>query len=229
VQTGLLQDSLTLEGRATGVPVTRLLCTDEDVLGAPFYVMDRVPGYVIRSEMPPGYADTPELRETMSRSLIEVLAAIHAVEIPGRLDGFGRPEGYLERQLRRWVRQWEASRAAELPELDALAADLTRTRPQQSGSTLVHGDYRLDNTIMDPVDPSRVAAVLDWELSTLGDPLADVGLLGDASLDLSAAHPSGIAPENLHGSHAMRAPARRGSQTWSLPGTLPERGVPTAG
>ena len=178
-----------LRDTAVPVPVTRLLCTDEDVLGAPFYVMDRVAGHVIRDEMPPGYAETPQQREAMSRALIDVLARIHEVGIPGRLDGFGRPEGYLERQLRRWVRQWEASKAGELPELDRLAAELTRTRPEQSASTLVHGDYRLDNTIMDPTDPARVAAVLDWELSTLGDPLADVGLLvvywGDPAQDVT--------------------------------------------
>jgi aminoglycoside phosphotransferase (APT) family kinase protein len=166
-----------LRDTAVPVPVTRLLCTDESVLGAPFYVMDRVEGHVIRGEMPPGYAESAAERERMSRALIAVLAEIHKVEIAGRLDGFGRPEGYLERQLRRWVRQWEASKDAELPALDALAAELSESRPEQSASTLVHGDYRLDNTIMSPTDPGRVAAVLDWELSTLGDPLADVGLL----------------------------------------------------
>jgi aminoglycoside phosphotransferase (APT) family kinase protein len=178
-----------LRDTAVPVPVTRLLCTDESVLGAPFYVMDRVEGHVIRGELPPGYADSPADRERMSRALITVLSEIHKVEIAGRLDGFGRPEGYLERQLRRWVRQWEASKDAELPALDALAAELSESRPEQSASTLVHGDYRLDNTIMDPTDPGRVAAVLDWELSTLGDPLADVGLLvvywGDPDQDVT--------------------------------------------
>ena len=178
-----------LRDTAVPVPVTRLLCTDEEVLGAPFYVMDRVAGHVIRTDLPPGYADSPADRERMSRALVEVLAAIHDVEIAGRLDGFGRPEGYLERQLRRWVRQWEASKAEELPALDELAAELGASRPEQSASTLVHGDYRLDNTIMHPTDPSTVAAVLDWELSTLGDPLADVGLLyvywGDPDNDIT--------------------------------------------
>ena len=178
-----------LRDTAVPVPVTRLLCTDETVLGAPFYVMDRVDGHVIRGDVPPGYADSPAERERMSRALIDVLAKIHAVQTAGRLDGFGRPEGYLERQLRRWIRQWEASKDADLPALDALATEFSESRPEQSASTLVHGDYRLDNTIMHPTDPGQVAAVLDWELSTLGDPLADVGLLvvywGDPGQDVT--------------------------------------------
>ena len=171
------------------VPVTRLLCTDESVLGATFYVMDRVEGHVIRDQLPAGYAETVEERVAMSQALVESLTAIHGVEIPGRLDGFGRPNGYLERQMRRWVGQWGASKSAELPQLDQLAAELAGSMPKSSATALVHGDYRLDNTIMHPTDPCVVTAVLDWELSTLGDPLADVGLLvlywGDPQYDVT--------------------------------------------
>src|SRR4051794_22469683 len=164
----------------TPVPVAKVLhlCTDTEVLGAPFYLMDKVDGHVLRSELPPGFADEPAERVAMADALVDVLVAIHAVPTTGALEGYGPPEGYLARQLRRWTRQWEASREVELPELDALAADLTANAPEQRETTLVHGDYRLDNTMVDRSDPGRVRAVLDWELSTLGDPLADVGLLG---------------------------------------------------
>jgi aminoglycoside phosphotransferase (APT) family kinase protein len=160
------------------VPLVRHLCTDEEVLGAPFYVMDKVDGHVLRGDLPPGVADGPAERQRLADALVDVLVAIHAVPTTGGLEGYGPPEGYLARQLRRWTRQWEASREVELPELDALAADLSADPPEQRETTLVHGDYRLDNTMIDKDDPGHVLAVLDWELSTLGDPLADVGLLG---------------------------------------------------
>jgi aminoglycoside phosphotransferase (APT) family kinase protein len=160
------------------VPLVRHLCTDESVLGAPFYLMDKVDGHVLRGELPAGFADSDGDRTRMADALVDVLVAIHAVPTDGALEGYGPPEGYLARQLRRWTRQWEASREVELPELDALAADLTTRAPEQRETTLVHGDYRLDNTMISRTDPGQVIAVLDWELSTLGDPLADVGLLG---------------------------------------------------
>lgn len=160
------------------VPLVRHLCTDETVLGAPFYVMNKVDGHVLRGELPAGFAADEADRQRMADALVDVLVAIHAVPVTGALEGYGPPEGYLARQLRRWTRQWEASREMEMPELDALAADLTAKAPEQRETTLVHGDYRLDNTMIDRTDPGRVVAVLDWELSTLGDPLADVGLLG---------------------------------------------------
>ena len=166
-----------LQDTPVPVPRVRLLCDDDAVIGAPFYVMDRVLGHIVRGTLPAGYADTGRQRAAMTTALVEVLAAIHRVEIVGRLEGFGPPSGYLDRQLRRWTKQWEASRQNPLPELDALAGRLAAARPRQRETTLVHGDYRLDNVILDPVDPGRVAGVLDWELSTLGDPLADVGLL----------------------------------------------------
>ena len=166
-----------LRDTAVPVPSTRLLCEDPGVIGAPFYVMDRVAGHIVRGTLPAGYAETDEERAAMTSALVEVLAAVHGVPIAGRLDGFGPPSGYLQRQLRRWTKQWEASKQTPLPDLDALAARLAAAPPQQRETTLVHGDYRLDNVIFDPVRPGRVAAVLDWELSTLGDPFADLGLL----------------------------------------------------
>ena len=164
----------------TEVPVPRMLhlCTDAEVLGQPFYVMERVEGHVCRVDLPPGYADAPAQRRAVGEGLVDVLAALHDVD-PAEvgLSAFGRPEGYLERQVRRWVKQWDATRIEGHEALDALAADLAADVPATQRSTVVHGDYRLDNTILDPTTPGRVAAVLDWEMSTLGDPLADVGIL----------------------------------------------------
>ncbi len=173
-----------LAGTDVPVPTVRHLCTDPEVLGAPFYLMQRVNGVVIREQMPPGYADSPEERSAITDALVKTLVAIHRVPISGALEGYGRPDGYLARQIRRWTGQWEATKAAvatqdaPLDELDTLAARLAEAVPEQRETTLVHGDFRLDNTMLDPKDPGRVIAVLDWELSTLGDPLADVGLIG---------------------------------------------------
>jgi aminoglycoside phosphotransferase (APT) family kinase protein len=164
----------------TAVPVPRMLhlCTDAAVLGQPFYVMERVEGHVCRESLPAGYADEPAQRRAIGEGLVDVLAALHEVD-PQQvgLGGFGRPDGYLERQVRRWVKQWDATRIEGHDALDRLAADLAAAVPATQRHTVVHGDYRLDNTILDPRTPGRIAAVLDWEMSTLGDPLADVGIL----------------------------------------------------
>jgi aminoglycoside phosphotransferase (APT) family kinase protein len=164
----------------TAVPVARMLhlTADDGVLGVSFYVMERVLGHICRNELPPGYADTRHQRAAIGSALIDTLARLHTVD-PERvgLDDFGRPAGFMERQLRRWSEQWRRSKTAELPMLDELAAQLNRTLPPQSRSAIVHGDFRLDNTILHPTTPGRIVAVLDWEMSTLGDPLADVGAL----------------------------------------------------
>jgi aminoglycoside phosphotransferase (APT) family kinase protein len=164
------------------VPKTLALCTDEDVLGAPFYVMERVHGHIVREQLPEGYADEPAQRRAIGEGLIDVLAALHQVEPDAvGLSDYGKPVGYRDRQVRRWTMQWEATPEPEDtndgPELDRLAKRLADQMPDQPVGPIVHGDYRLDNCLLDPATPGKVAAVLDWELSTLGDPLADLGLL----------------------------------------------------
>ncbi|MCW2606398.1 MAG: aminoglycoside phosphotransferase [Frankiales bacterium] len=167
-----------LAGTAVPVPQVLHLCTDTEVLGGTFYVMERVEGHVCRDTLPAGYADAPDQRRAVGEGLVSVLADLHGVDPAGvGLSEFGRPDGYLERQVRRWGKQWDATRVEGVPGLDALAADLAASVPPSQRSSIVHGDYRLDNTMLHPTEPGRVAAVLDWEMSTLGDPLADLGIL----------------------------------------------------
>jgi aminoglycoside phosphotransferase (APT) family kinase protein len=164
----------------TAVPVPRTLhlCQDPAVLGAPFYVMERVEGVHVVSEIPAGYADAPEQRRAIGEGLIDVLADLHGVDYREvGLGEFGRPEGFMARQVRRWAKQWDATRDRDRPGMDALAARLAETVPATQRDAVVHGDYRLDNCLLDPGAPGRIRAVLDWEMSTLGDPLADLALL----------------------------------------------------
>ena len=162
---------------ATPVPVPPVvdLCTDEEVNGATFYVMDHVDGIVAASSAAADPLDTAA-RHRAGASLIDVLATIHSVDVDDvGLADLGRREAYVERQLSRWQRQWDATRDVDVPEMDELHRRLTSSVPEQGPATIVHGDYRLDNCLI-RTDGS-VAAVLDWELCTLGDPLADLGLL----------------------------------------------------
>jgi len=160
---------------STPVPVPRmhLLCEDPSVIGTKFYVMEKVEGRVYANPLMPEAA--PAERAPIYRHLADVLAALHAVspEAVG-LGGFGRPGNYYERQISRWSKQYVASRTEEIPEMDALMDWLPRNVPAAAETVVVHGDYRLGNAIVHPAEP-RIAAVLDWELSTLGHPLADLG------------------------------------------------------
>ncbi len=163
----------------TGVPVPRALglCTDTSVNGASFYVMEFVPGVVLDSAEGAELL-APELRRRASEHLVDVLADLHDadVDVIG-LGDLARREGYIERQLKRWSKQWANSKTRELPAIDAVANRLGANLPVQQGVSIAHGDYRFGNCITD-VEHGRIAAVLDWELCTLGDPLADLGYLG---------------------------------------------------
>ena len=164
----------------TDVPVARplALCEDPAVNDAPFYVMEYRPGVVVHDQLPAGYATSDDARRRIGEVLIETLARLHAVDWRAvGLDGFGRPDGYLERQVRRWATQWEGNKTSELPVVDECLRRLGRALPPSSDATIVHGDYRLGNVALDPADPGRIVAVFDWEMATLGDPLADLGYL----------------------------------------------------
>ena len=177
----------------TAVPVARAvtLCDDDSVLGAPFQMVEYVAGQVVRSRAELEALGDEQVIERCVDALIKVLADLHSVDPSGvGLADFGKPSGYLERQVRRWGSQWELVR---LPDDDRdadvqrLHSALRQSIPQQSRTSIVHGDYRIDNTILDATDPGQVRAVVDWELSTLGDPLSDAALMcvyRDPSLDL---------------------------------------------
>jgi aminoglycoside phosphotransferase (APT) family kinase protein len=161
----------------TDVPVAPALglCTDDTVNGAPFYVMDFVEGLIIRdAAVVEGLS--PEARRNAGLSVATTLAKIHAIDPDAvGLGDLGKKDDYVARQLRRWAGQWEKSKTRELPEIDDVHAALLARIPEQGPAAIVHGDYRLDNCMAD--DQGNVIAVLDWELCTLGDPMADVGLL----------------------------------------------------
>jgi aminoglycoside phosphotransferase (APT) family kinase protein len=162
----------------TGVPVARpiALCTDTAVNDAPFYVMEHVAGVVLESKLPPGFAEAESDRRRIGEALVATLVQLHAVDFEAiGLGDFGRPDGYLERQLRRWAQQWERSKTGPLPAIEELGRRLARSLPTSPAPTLVHGDYRLGNLALDPRDPGRIVAIFDWEMATLGDPLADLG------------------------------------------------------
>lgn len=164
--------------RGTGVPVPRTfaLCEDTGVNDMPFYVMEYCPGIVLADSIPQGYAESEDERRRISLSLVDTLVRLHAVDYDAvGLSDFGHPKGYLERQVRRWSQQWERSKTGELPEIDDLIRRLNAALPESPDPTIVHGDYRLGNMALDPADPGRVVAIFDWEMATLGDPLADLG------------------------------------------------------
>lgn len=164
-----------LHPTAVPVPEPLLLCEDPDVLGAPFYVMEYVRGTPYRTAeqlAPLG----PRRTRAALLGLVDTLVELHAVDPSAvGLADFGRPEGFLDRQLRRWGKQLDASRDRDLPGVDELHAALGRSLPNSPAPTVIHGDYRLDNVLIG--DDDRIKAVLDWEMSTLGDPLTDLGLL----------------------------------------------------
>ncbi|HEV7806908.1 MAG TPA: phosphotransferase family protein [Solirubrobacteraceae bacterium] len=167
-----------LAGTAARVPRVLAVCADDAVVGAPFYVMERVAGEVVTAALPPGL-DTPALRRRCAEELVDALAEVHAVDWRAcGLDGFSRdPDGYLERQLRRFGGLWEHHRTRAIPVIEQVGAWLCERLPRPSPATIVHGDYRLGNAIFSAAAPARLVAILDWEMATLGDPLADVGYL----------------------------------------------------
>ncbi|GAB3412921.1 phosphotransferase family protein [Flindersiella endophytica] len=164
-----------LAGTAVPVPGMVLLHEDPELLGAPFYLMTEVAGTVYRTAAEAAKLGEQRVR-ALSFELVTVLADLHAIDPEAvGLAGFGHPEGFPHRQTRRWRKQLDASRSRELPALDELHHELEQTVPETGRGTIVHGDFRLDNTIV--TDDDRIAAVVDWEMATLGDPLTDLGLL----------------------------------------------------
>ena len=205
------------------VPTMRHLCEDASIIGTPFYVMDHVEGRVFQD---PHLTDlAPEKRRAVYASMAETLAALHAVDWKALgLSDFGKPANYIERQIRLWSRQYEASKTGEIAAMDRLMAWLPTHIPNEPETTIAHGDYRLGNLILHPREP-RVVAILDWELSTIGHPLSDLaysclpyhrpatsavlpGLQGAALNEL------GIPDEATYLAHYFKARGRAPTETW---------------
>ncbi len=158
------------------VPRPLLYCDDDSVIGAPFYVMERVRGIVLRAKPPQGLALTPEVMRDLSRALVDNLAAIHAIDYAAAgLSDLGKPQGYAARQVRGWTERYANAKTDDIPEIERVAAWLTEHIPPESGAALIHNDYKYDNLVLDPNNLRNIRAVLDWEMATIGDPLMDLG------------------------------------------------------
>ena len=187
-----------LAGTAVRVPRVLLAHEDESALGVPFYVMDVVDGVVFDTELPAAL-DTPPERRRIGEELVDALAELHAVPPPEPRDG------YLERQLRRFAGLWELTRTRELPVVEQVHRRLEETMPASQPSTIVHGDYRLGNTMYAHAAPARLLAILDWELATVGDPLADIGYLTATWTEPGAPSPLGVSPVTARPGFATKA------------------------
>src|SRR5882724_5733170 len=158
------------------VPRPFVYCEETSVLGAPFYVMERVSGVILRAQPPRGIDLHPELMRQLSLSFIGNLVEIHALDFAGAgLAELGKPEGYVLRQVEGWTKRYLNAQTDDIPEMDQVARWLNEKRPAESGACLIHNDYKYDNLVLDPARLSSIKAVLDWEMATLGDPLMDLG------------------------------------------------------
>jgi len=156
-----------------------LLCEEDGVIGSVFYIMERRRGRVVRFKEPPDLSNNPGARRRLSEAMVDALAALHLVDVSvPPLATLGKPAGFVERQVRGWSDRWQRSQTTELPEMDMLSKWLgEHLPPDPSRPTLVHGDFKLDNVMLDKGDVGRIVAVFDWEMSTIGDPLVDLGIL----------------------------------------------------
>jgi aminoglycoside phosphotransferase (APT) family kinase protein len=192
----------------TTAPRPYFLCADEGVLGSPFYIMERRRGIVLRGHGPSGLSIDPETMRQLSVALLDNLVLLHAVDYQAvGLGDLGKPDGYVERQVTGWINRLIAARTDDLPELERVAKWLTEHVPCESGATVIHNDYKHDNLLLDPADLTRIVAVLDWEIATVGDPLMDLGTtLGywvEAS-DPPALRQAALGPTTLPGNLSRR-------------------------
>jgi aminoglycoside phosphotransferase (APT) family kinase protein len=195
------------------VPALVGFCDDPSVLGAPFYVMERVRGVILRSHVPEGVSLSPQTVSRLCASLVDTLVELHGVDYEAAgLAGLGRPHGYAPRQVAGWTRRYQDAQTDAIAEMDAVARWLAGHVPASAETSLLHNDYKHDNLVLDPQSPSRILAVLDWEMSTPGDPLMDLGTtlaywVEEADSDeLKAA---AFGPTRLPGSYTRRQLADR--------------------
>lgn len=153
------------------------LCADPTVIGAVFYIMERRRGVILRDRVPPQIQCLPDYGHVISETFIDCMVRLHAVDVRSSgLIALGKPDGFLERQVHGWAERWQRAKTEDLPEMGIVIEWLSSTLPASAPATLVHNDYKLDNVMLSAESPDRIEAVLDWEMSTVGDPLVDVGL-----------------------------------------------------
>lgn len=159
-------------------PRAYLFCDDPAIIGAPFLVMERRHGVVVRRSIPPMYGPIPDAPRRMSEALVDALADFHAVDYAAiGLATLGKPAGFISRQIEGWYRRWHKAKHADVPEIEAMYHWLRENQPPEGPPSLIHNDYKLDNVMLAPNDPSKIVAVFDWDMCTLGDPLNDLGAL----------------------------------------------------
>lgn len=165
-----------LVGHYQKVPRPLLYYGEDDLIGDEFYVMERAHGLILRAKKPEKLTLSPELMHALSATLVENLAAIHAVDYQAAgLGDLGHPEGYVRRQIEGWTRRYHKAQTDDVPQVEAVASWLAAHMPPESGTALIHNDYKYDNLVLNPAQPTEIVAVLDWEMATIGDPLMDVG------------------------------------------------------
>lgn len=157
-------------------PKVLLYCDDLSILNAPFYLMEPIRGMIVRRDPPPGVPFPPETARRLSEAFVDNLACLHRLDYAAiGLAGLGKPQGYLERQVKGWIERYHNSKTHDLPEIERISAWLTARMPVSHATALIHNDYKYDNIVLDPTDPTTIVGVLDWEMCTLGDPLTDLG------------------------------------------------------
>jgi aminoglycoside phosphotransferase (APT) family kinase protein len=157
-------------------PKALLYCDDLSILGAPFYLMEPIRGMIVRRDPPPGVPFPPETARRLSEAFVDNLARLHKLDYAEiGLGDLGKPQGYLERQVKGWIERYGNSKTHDLPEVEPISAWLTEHMPVSHETALIHNDYKYDNVVLDPTDPTKIVGVLDWEMCTLGDPLTDLG------------------------------------------------------
>ena len=197
-------------------PRVYALCEDPSVIGSVFYVMERRHGLVVRDQEPPAIEGLPHVRRGVSFAVVDALADLHAIDIAAAgLAHLGKPHGFVERQVRGWTERWNRSRTSDVPEMEAVARWLVESLPPSPARpAVVHGDFKLDNLMLDPANPCRLVAVFDWEMAALGDPLVDLGIL--------LAYWSTTAPPEQHNLATALATVTT-LPGWLTPGELVER------
>ena len=198
-------------------PRPYLYCEDDCVLGAPFYLMERRHGIVLRRRLPGDMRLDPDLVRRLCVALIDNLAALHALDYKAAgLSDLGKPEGYVARQVTGWINRYQNARTDDLPAMDRLAPWLLERMPKESSAAIIHNDYKFDNVMLDPADLTRIVAVFDWEMATVGDPLMDLGSsLGCwvVASDPPSLQESAIGPTDMEGSMTRQELVERYAQS----------------